>query len=309
MRFITLRNYLPDDSSSSEIKDIHNLGNAKNYCPIGDSENKCETETDKINAGFLWLFEQYIVNRISDLSDEKYKVFIIYIMIWLNFKLNQKPDSEINTFQDFYTKHIENNTHYNNCKKNNNDCSNTLKEKTGYNNFKEIIDNKKDFLNINFEDISKFYDAFKLLCKIYTEFDENDPKCTEYLQIANQFAEKYEELNKCHNITEDSPYYQVLSTLSNDYNNFKKKCDSFQSSNFPLLSPIEKKKASIPNSEQTSLQNYGVTSSSSSSTSKLIPVLLIFGAIPILLGIAYKYSLFGFRKRSQKQHIREQLKK
>ncbi|WBY54647.1 PIR protein [Plasmodium yoelii yoelii] len=29
----------------------------------------------------------------------------------------------------------------------------------------------------------------------------------------------------------------------------------------------------------------------------------------ILLGVSYKYSLFGFRKRSQKQHLREMLKK
>ncbi|WBY57650.1 PIR protein [Plasmodium yoelii yoelii] len=52
-----------------------------------------------------------------------------------------------------------------------------------------------------------------------------------------------------------------------------------------------------------------VASSSSSIASKLIPILSILVAIPIFLGIAYKYSLFGFRKRGQKQHLRENLKK
>ncbi|EAA19624.1 putative yir1 protein, partial [Plasmodium yoelii yoelii] len=48
--------------------------------------------------------------------------------------------------------------------------------------------------------------------------------------------------------------------------------------------------------------------SSSSIVSKLIPVVSIFAAISIFLGISYKYSLFGFRKRVQK-HLRKILKK
>ncbi|ETB63212.1 hypothetical protein YYC_00260 [Plasmodium yoelii 17X] len=41
----------------------------------------------------------------------------------------------------------------------------------------------------------------------------------------------------------------------------------------------------------------------------IIPIAIIFVAASILLGVSYKYSLFGFRKRSQKQHLREMLKK
>ncbi|SCL84051.1 Plasmodium variant antigen protein Cir/Yir/Bir, putative, partial [Plasmodium chabaudi adami] len=61
-------------------------------------------------------------------------------------------------------------------------------------------------------------------------------------------------------------------------------------------------------SAHTTALNPEATSSGSSIASKLIPALLIF-AIPLFLGIAYKYSLFGFDKRVQRQNLREKLKK
>ncbi|CDS44751.1 PIR protein [Plasmodium yoelii] len=318
-RFDLLRKFLSDELKNSTSKDIHNLGSAKNYCPKEGSENKCKTEVDKINAGFLWLLEQNIINNISDFSDasdEKHKVFIIYIMLWLNFKLNQKNDAKSTQFNDFYNNYIENNTHYTKCKKktnNNNyeDCSSSLKEATGYNNFKEFIEANKCLMNIKFKDVSDLYDAFKSLCNMYTELDANDTTDKKYLENAKTFVEKYDELNKNPNVTKDNPYYQVLSTLSNDYNNFKKFCNSssVDCNDIPSLSPIKIKENSVQSSERNSLQNSGVTSSSSSITNKLIPVVSIIAAIPIFVGIAYKYSLFGFRKRSQKQQIREKIKK
>ncbi|CDU84847.1 hypothetical protein YYC_03299 [Plasmodium yoelii 17X] len=308
IKFGTLRTFYPDELGKLTKYEFDNNGSISNYCPNVGSKNKCETDLDKIKAGFIWLFEQNIVSRISDLSTEQIDIFIIYIMIWFNYMLRLKSYNNTNNLNDFYTKYTEDNTHYNYCKKHNDDCTITLKSKLGYNNFKEIIDKKKDLLNISFEDMPKFYDAFKLLCNMYTEFNENDPKCTEYLKIANQFVEKYKELNENSDITEGSPYYQIWSTLSNDYDNFKKKCNDVNCNGFPLLPEIKTSQIPIKGSEEI-VQNSEVTSSSPSIISKLIPVLSIFAAIPIFMGIGYKYSLFGFRKRSQKQHLREKLKK
>ncbi|SCL86138.1 Plasmodium variant antigen protein Cir/Yir/Bir, putative, partial [Plasmodium berghei] len=120
----------------------------------------------------------------------------------------------------------------------------------------------------------------------------------------------YTELNNKYN-SEGAPHSQILSALSIDYNNLKKERD-----NIPSLP--EKKttqdnvQSSKDNSEQISGQFSGQfsedTSSSSSIGNKLFTVLSIFGAIAFLLGISYKYSLFGFRKRAQKQHLREKIK-
>ncbi|CDS44935.1 PIR protein [Plasmodium yoelii] len=285
--FGTLRIFYPDELEKSTNHDFHDLESIKDYCPNGDSENKCETDLDKIKAGFLFLFEEIIVNNINFLSKEQSKGFIIYIMIWLNYMLNLKNVNNINNINGFYTKYIESNTNFTNCNKGGKDCNSILKDKTGYNNFKEFIEANEYLLNIKFEDPSKVYDSFKLLCNMFYGVNAANPDSEEYLRIANQFVEKYKELNGDSDITEDSPYYQVLSTLSNDYNNIKNECRDCQYSNFPTL-PTYSRRSVIKNT--------------------LISIAFIFASVSIFLGIAYKYSLFGFRKRFQKQKLREKIK-
>ncbi|SCL81644.1 Plasmodium variant antigen protein Cir/Yir/Bir, putative, partial [Plasmodium berghei] len=109
-------------------------------------------------------------------------------------------------------------------------------------------------------------------------------------------------------------------TLSTDYDNIKNECKDAQCSNFPILPAIKttqnatngpkqaSETISITNSIKTSSQTSEVTSSSSSIGNKLFTVLSIFGAIAFFLGISYKYSLFGRRKRAQKQYLREKIK-
>ncbi|EAA15712.1 putative yir1 protein, partial [Plasmodium yoelii yoelii] len=301
-RFNNLRTYLPDDLSKHPTSDINNLGNIKNYCSNGESDGTgCKTDLDKINGACLWLFEQLFVRNKKNINMAE------YIIIWLSYMLNLKKESEITKLNDFYSKYIENNTHYTNCDNDVKDCSDTLKKITGYTNYKEIIDNKINVITIDINDMSKFYDAFKSLCNMYTELVAGELKCEKCLENAKEFVKTYDELNKNSNITKDSPYYQVLSTLSNDYHNFKNYLG-----NMPHLSPINIKENGVQNSgkifEQSGQgfeQISEVPSSSSSITSKLIPVLSIIGVIGFLLGISYKYSLFGFRKRTQKQHLRE----
>ncbi|CDU19165.1 PIR protein [Plasmodium yoelii] len=314
MRLDKLRGYLPDDLDNSKSNDINKLGNAKDYCSNeGSGETECKTDLDKINAGCLWLFEQAVIINFESLSNDETKRFMIYIMIWLNFKLNQKSYEGITTFNDFYTKHIKNHTYYNNCKKKNNnkydDCSNTLKEKTGYKSFKEFIEENEYLMNIDI--ISKFYDALKSLCNMYNEVDPSNPHSKNYLEKAQEFVEKYEKLNDDSSISGDSSYRQIFSNLSTDYNNFKGYCNdnSVNCNDIPDISSIKTTKPPVQSSEDHSEQVSDVTPSSSSITNKLIIVLSIFSAIPIFLGISYKYSLFGFRKRAQKQHLREKLKK
>ncbi|VTZ72727.1 PIR protein [Plasmodium yoelii] len=317
-RFDTLRIYLPDDLNNSKTLDFHKNDNLKKYCSNGDSgDTECNTEADKINAGCLWLFEQNIVNRISTLTKDHSEVFIVYVMIWLGHMLNLKKDDKIKNLNDFYDVHIKNNTHYTYCKKNNSDCSNTLKGITGYTNFKELIEKNEYLMNVGINDMSNFYDAFKPLCNMYTELNAHNTEDKRYLENAKKFGEKYEKLRNNSNNTKGSPYYQVLSTLSNYYNNFKDFCNinNVNCSDIPSLPDINTTQNSVHSSQQVSertvqkiAQSSEDTSSSSSITNKLIPVLSIIVAIPIFLGIFYKYSLFGFRKRSQK-HLREKLKK
>ncbi|CDS44295.1 PIR protein [Plasmodium yoelii] len=300
-RFDTLRSFLPDDLNKSTNLNFKSLGNFMKYCSNGKSEeNECKTDLDKIKGGCLWLFEQLFVKNKNSINMAE------YIIIWLSYMLNQKTHEGINNLNDFYTKHIENNTYYNQCDNDGQDCSDKLKNNTEYTNYKEIIDKKINFMAIGINDMSKFYGAFKSLCKMYTEIGGEDTQNKKYLENSKNFVKKYDELNVS-DITKDSAYYQALSTLSSDYNNYKNYCkdNKFNCDDIQPLSPINIKENSVQDSGHIS----EVTSSSSSITSKLIPILSIIVAIPIFLGIFYKYSLFGFRKRPQKQHLREKIKK
>ncbi|EAA19874.1 putative yir1 protein [Plasmodium yoelii yoelii] len=282
-RFDYLIKFFPDELGKIASRDIHSLGNINNYCSNGISRDKnCNTDIDKIKGAFLWLFEQNIINRISSLSTDQPKVFIIYIMIWLSYMLNLKDIKKFKNINEFYEEHIKHNTHYTNNKNCGDDCNSILKDQLGYNNFKEFIEENECLMNIDINDISKFYDAFKLLCEIYDECKGKSPDCAKCSQVANKFVVKYNELNNVFDISESSPYYQVLSTLSTDYDNFKNECSvKCSNSSFPT---IEKKKITVNSSEQ----NSEAIAQSSSIGNKLFIVLSIFAAIPIFLGIVYK---------------------
>ncbi|VTZ78173.1 uncharacterized protein PY17X_0900039 [Plasmodium yoelii] len=316
-KFDELKKSLPDELKRHASVDFNKNENIKYYCPNGNSgHNECITELDKINAACLWLLNENITKGIDDLRNEQVEAFIIYIMIWLNYMLNLKKDGKITALKDFYTNHIENNTHYTNCTNGDNGCSNKLKGKMRYNNFKEIIFKNMDFSNIDIKDISKFYEAFKLLCKMHDELNDGKLECTNYLEYANKIVGKFKELNENSSATRNTSYSQVWSTLSTDYDNFKDEYDDINCVDIPSLPSIKTTQHHIQSSEDHSehgsvhgsVQNSDVTSSSLSMVKKLILALSIFSAITIILGIFYKGSLFVLRKRAQKQHVREKLK-
>ncbi|SCL92051.1 Plasmodium variant antigen protein Cir/Yir/Bir, putative, partial [Plasmodium chabaudi adami] len=261
------------------------------YCPFSNDLGKhaCHSYDEMVSSSVLfflkWLETDY--HYKDDLKNDK---LAEYAILWLCYKLNKDPQDGINTLNDFYTKHIKTNTNYN--KKIIKANDNTT--------YKDIVYKKKSWMNMNIEDISQFYDAFKSLCNMYTAFDAKNNSCTKCSNYVNEFVVNFEKLNQNLHITEGSPYYQVLSTLSTDYDNLKKKCEHDKSISFPTLSSIKKAQSSALSSDSAS--------SSSSIESKLIPVLSIF-AISLFLGIAYKYSLFGIDKRLQRQYLREKIKK
>ncbi|CDU17369.1 PIR protein [Plasmodium yoelii] len=309
-RFKNIWDTFPDelgDSGNYQFKD-NNFSN--NYCNNNNLSsdfcyNNFQSDFNRINAGCLYLLDE-LINDCGVVSPPEKNIINIvdYILIWLSYTLNLKK-SEKDNITCFYKEYIY-------------DCDKyktKINEFTDYDDYIGLIDTKMGVLNMDSNTASKFYKAFKSLCEIYTEFDENTSNCTNYSETAKEFVKQYEELYKDDNITKDSSYSKVLCTLSNDYDNFKKKCNDNSS-----LPTIETEKISEICSEQTSKKTHVAgyeewsgeisedTSSSSSIASKLIPVLLIFAAIPIFLGISYKYSLFGFRKRSQKQYLREKIK-
>ncbi|CDU16601.1 hypothetical protein YYC_05533 [Plasmodium yoelii 17X] len=315
-RFKNVRDWISDESKDKENYEIKDDTFLNNYC----ENNRCQTDFDLISAGCLYLLNQFYSDSGVLPRPSKSNPYIVdYILIWLSYMLNLTNSKEKDNITSFYNNYI------NNCSKYNTEISELMYNDHDYDNYKGLIDKRKEFLDKNSNIVSKFYQALKLLCNLYNELDYSNKNCEKYLEDNSEFFKKYEELKNDYDITNSSLYKEMLSTLSTDYENFKKECKNIL---FFLSKEAEQKsKQTLARISGQDVDNWGqyseqyvddsgqdahnsdVASSSSSIVSKLIPVLLIFGAIPIFLGIAYKYSLFGFRKRSKKQHLREKLKK
>ncbi|CXH16262.1 Plasmodium variant antigen protein Cir/Yir/Bir, putative, partial [Plasmodium berghei] len=105
---------------------------------------------------------------------------------------------------------------------------------------------------------------------MYTNFDEQKSCCTNCLQNAIKFVAKCDELKKDSSITSNSSYNELLSTLSNDYNNFKNYYTSKGGNckDFPLLPTTKTTQISVEFSEQTSKQTVETSDQSPKQTSK-----------------------------------------
>ncbi|CDS44149.1 uncharacterized protein PY17X_0844301 [Plasmodium yoelii] len=312
-KFQEVRNSIPDEPKDKGIPEFDDSHFLNNYC----DSSQCQSYFDRISAGCLYLLDQFYNDSCMFPSPKNSNPYIVeYILIWLSYILNLDKSKDHNNINDFYNYQINSCDQY----------KTQIIDLPGYENYKGLIDARKNLLYMGSSNVSKFYEAFKSLCNLYTQFDEYKQNCKNYLED-NEFLKKYENLKNGSDMTKDDSYSQIMSTLLKDYDGLKRECEV-------ALSPPPKETKQNPglthgqtpadsseeillhgseeisgqNYEQT-VQNLDVTSSSSSIVSKLIPVLLIFGAIPIFLGISYKYSLFGFRKRVQKQHLREKLKK
>ncbi|SCL86072.1 CIR protein [Plasmodium chabaudi chabaudi] len=270
------------DLSGSVGEDGKSPSSINDYCETLFNNKKCDNYIDKVNAVSFWLFVQNFGDDSSLTKNVNTNTNIFhYIMIWLIYTLKLKSDDKTDNVKKFYDTCINGNDNYIKSIKNTNT--------NAYNIYKDPIKSKLLSMNKGINDISKFYDAFKSLCNMYNDFSEEDPDCRQCLDDAKKFVEKYEILlNNNDTDTEDSLYSQILSILSTDYYNFIIQCYEKKKGcgRFPYLPPYSR-----------------------SSLTKNVLITFIFVAIPIFLGFAYKYSLFGFGKRSQKQYLREKRKK
>ncbi|CAD2097671.1 CIR protein PIR protein [Plasmodium vinckei lentum] len=262
------------------------------YCHYGNTSGNCRNYLEMASSGAIYVLKNL---KKYNLEDDK---LAEYAILWLRYKLNQKAPYYNTLLNEFYTKHIQTNKCYNEKIKGEDSPA-----------YKDIIDKKKDLMDI--KEMTKFSYPFKILLLLYSEINKNSSNCT-HSDDAKKFANEIDKLNKDSNNIENSSYNKILSTVSDDYNNLINKCTNFPS--LPELTPQKiSAQKSVENSgkgsEKISGKTSEVTSSSSSILSTLIPGLSVVSVIPVFLGIAYKYSLFGVDKLFQKQYLRTKLKK
>ncbi|CAD2085015.1 PIR protein CIR protein, partial [Plasmodium vinckei brucechwatti] len=170
------------------------------YCHYGNNSGKgnCPSYIEMVSSGVI-----YVLKTLKEKYDLDYDKLAEYAILWLRYKLNQAAPYNNTKLNDFYNNHIEKNKYYNNKIKG--DDSPT---------YKEIIDKKKDLMNININEISKYSYPFSLLLFLYNENKTNNLNCTKYLGKAKDFASRFEGINKDPNNIEGSSYNKILSTIS-----------------------------------------------------------------------------------------------
>ncbi|CDU16866.1 YIR protein [Plasmodium yoelii] len=330
----TIDKYFDDDSKNpGEYNFMELLNSFLSDC-------NCSSDEEKIISGFIML-----LNTLEDLESDK---IVECASLWLSYKLNQKTQNGTTKLYDFYNENIITNSCYkgnistasgqdintdvieNKIKsmnmdikdisnfydafkslcnmyseigeKTNTKCNKCLENAGEFFEKCEKVKNVFDItkgssylqlwlsLSKDYKDFENNYNsfAFKSLCNMYSEVDIDNYQCKTCLESAGELFEKYEKLKNALDINKGSSYYKLLSSLSKDYKEFESNYKTFRCGNsLPLVA--------CPRSSVTK--------------NILITIGIIFVAASILLGVSYKYSLFGFRKRSQKQHLREKLKK
>ncbi|CAD2097659.1 CIR protein PIR protein [Plasmodium vinckei lentum] len=247
----------------------HASGSITKYCPQRDESGHGTC------FSYLQMARSGVINLLENLEkyNLEYDKLAEYTILFLSYKLKQHSQYKWTNLNNFYTSHIKNNNDYNKKIKGNGPT------------YKEIINKNKDLMNNN--EISKFNGLFSILCILYNEIKKKNRDCTNLSQKANEFVQKFENLNQDSSIIGNNSYREILSNLFNDYDDFKndyaKNCS--HCSDIPTLPEIK------------------------TPPSKLIPALSTFSVIPVFLGIAYKYSLFGVDKLFQRQYLRKKLKK
>ncbi|ETB56460.1 hypothetical protein YYC_05605 [Plasmodium yoelii 17X] len=259
LNFDLLRVYLPDNLEEKPSGFFNDFGSVNNYCP----NSYCNTDLDKITAGFLLLFEKNCSKFKSTNSDENNtNAIFLYIISWLSYKLNQITGHSFTKVSDFYTEYVNNQT-YTNLILNANKCTN----------IKDIINKKSDLLNINIQEMAKFYEPFKLLCSMYDNATRNIYDNT-LSDNAIHFLNKYTDLNDYYNI-EDTIHSKILYALLTDYNKLKTKCAN------RTTNPIQLPSLPTGRATKSFLRN-------SSMQISVIPMTFIFFGLIIYLGIVYK---------------------
>ncbi|EAA18298.1 putative bir1 protein [Plasmodium yoelii yoelii] len=278
------------------------------YCP---KSGNCDNDIYKIDAGCLWLFNKFYgdSNNFSNNANAKIGV-AVYIMVWLGYKLNKMLNTQFSNLNEFYSKHM----------KTVNEYKQSITGVTEYTSYIDLINKHNYVVNISNENVPKFYDAFKILCNMINNVDKKDGGKA-YLEYANKFVDEYEKLFNDNNNVEGNSYNKLLCTMSNDYTVFGKTVANPKMRNkLPELTTKKKTQiTSSPNVSQMDTSSPGTSTSVSeieisdpdlmppslSILNKLIPISLIFVAILILLGIAYKVNNKSIKKYIQHRVICE----
>ncbi|CAD2099628.1 PIR protein CIR protein [Plasmodium vinckei brucechwatti] len=209
--FNSLYSQLPDDDNEEMRRSGRNLL-YETYCPkIEENYQKCNSDHDRIKAGFIYLIEQLFGNVNSDGEHEDQKSrYVYYGFLWMSYKLQQsniKSSQPIDLY-NFLNKHIVNGD--------------------WYDVVEEYVKPKISMITKE-ADISLMSDIYYILKEMCKSFSNNDGNLDHF----EDFSKYYEYVKRCgENISKknsnntdtdniDEIYVDLYDMLKNVYNEYR----------------------------------------------------------------------------------------
>ncbi|EAA15676.1 putative bir1 protein, partial [Plasmodium yoelii yoelii] len=216
--FKEIEEHLPD---GFDFKKEHKVENKYNpYCHGNKKTEKkeCMTIGETVSGTTLLLLNNLFNGDGYIKSEDENNEYITYIMLWLSNKMKLITKGTYGAVSEFYVTFINNNAHYN----------------------KHLakINSKKNIMRIKIEEMRKLYGLLNELCNAITNHRTDPSNCSNFSKFVNNWIKLYIQfIYKKKKVFEDEYYCDVLFTLKNAYEKFKKDNDS--KNFFPEIIEIE----------------------------------------------------------------------
>ncbi|EAA18240.1 PIR protein [Plasmodium yoelii] len=208
---------LPD---GFDFEKDHKTSNKYNYyCRTNKKpwKRECNTIGEVVNAVTIMLLHKLSVLNKNIEYENKNNEYITYVMLWLSNKMKLIKKGSYGSVGDFHVTFIRNSKKY------------QL--------YHDKINKNRKLMNLEIHRMRKLYGLLNELCNAITKHTTDPSNCSNFSKFVNDWIKLYIQLVlKKKKFFEDEYYCNVLVTLKNAYEKFKK--DNDTKKNFPEIIEI-----------------------------------------------------------------------
>ncbi|CDS44612.1 YIR protein, partial [Plasmodium yoelii] len=208
---------LPDNYSFDKNKVSTAI---QTYCRSNKKpwKRECNTIGEVVNAVTIMLLHKLFTLNKNLESENNNNEYITYVMLWLSNKMKLIAKGRYGSVADFYVTFIQNSKKY------------IL--------YHDKIDKNRKMMNLNIDRMRRLYGLLIKLCNAINKHKKDPSNCSNFSDFVNDWIKQYIYLIlKKKRVFEDEHYCDVLVTLKNAYEKFKKDNDTKNS--FPEIIEIE----------------------------------------------------------------------
>ncbi|WBY55449.1 PIR protein [Plasmodium yoelii yoelii] len=216
--FKYIEQHLPDNYYFDKNKVSSDI---KTYCQTNNKawKGECNTIGQVVSAVTMLLLNKLFVANKNIESENKNNEYITYVMLWLSNKMKLIKTGSYGSVADFFVTFIKNNKIY------------II--------YRDKINKNDKIMKLNIDRMRTLYGLLNNLCNAITKYNNDSSNYSDFSNFVNNWIILYIKLLlKKKRVFEDEYYCDVLVTLKNAYEKFKK--DNDTKSCFPEIIDIEK---------------------------------------------------------------------